>query len=137
MMIRLLIKGTFFLVLLFPAAFVHAKETPSLFPVHKHGKYGYIDRFGRVRIGLKFDDAWPFKEGLASVQIGKLRGYIDTRGRVVIKPQFKWAISFFEGLAKVEPPDSYGLFGFIDKTGKLVIKPKFRDVDNYSDGFAL
>ena len=79
---------------------VHAKETSNLFPVKKGGKFGYIDRTGKVIIPFKFDDAWQFSEGLASVKIGEKRGYINENGKIVIEPQFDWANSFFEGLAK-------------------------------------
>jgi WG containing repeat len=126
-----------FICLLLFVGIVYGKETGNLFPVKKDGKFGYIDSNGKVIIPFKFDDAWYFSEGLASIKIGEKRGYINEKGKIVIEPQFVWANSFFEGLAKVETSDSFGLTGFIDKSGKIVIKPEFRQVDHFSDGLAL
>lgn len=119
------------------AAFVEASQATDLFPVRKDDEFGYVDRTGKVIIPFRYDDAWQFSEGLASVEIDRKRGYIDRKGKIIIGLQFEWANSFRDGLAKVITADSYGLAGFIDKSGKVVIKPQFREVDNFSNGLAV
>ncbi len=65
-------------------------ESTSLFPIKKDGKWGYIDKTGKIIIDPQYDDAWPFSEGLAAVMIvdeetGKW-GYIDKTGKYVWEP---------------------------------------------------
>jgi len=81
--------------------------------------YGYIDKSGQFVIKPQFQDAQPFSEGLAAVQIGGVDqyryGYIDKTGKFVIKPQFEEAGPFSRGRAQVKIG---GKTIFIDKTGK-------------------
>src|SRR3990172_9166167 len=120
-----------------PTATVTAPETTSttgldnpsaeaaLFPIRVDGKWGYIDRQGRVVVEPQFDEAYPFSEGLGRIGVdqktaGKF-GFVDATGAIVIEPQFGWANSFSEGvaLARLEPG---GKNGYIDKTGHWVIQ---------------
>ena len=45
-----------------------AIDTGPLFPVFEHGKWGYIDKTGKIVISPAYLDAYPFSEGLAFVQ---------------------------------------------------------------------
>jgi len=91
--------------------------TDKLFLIEKNGKWGYIDRTGKVIIRPQFEDAYYFSEGLAAVKLGDKLGYIDKTGRFVIKPQFNHAWDFSEGLARVTIG---GKDGYINKTGKYI-----------------
>jgi len=86
------------------------------------GKYGYIDKTGKIIINPQFDDAESFSEGLAAVRIGDYRtgkyGYIDRTGKIVINPQFDYASYFLGGHAHVKIGDKWN---DIDKAGKIVI----------------
>ena len=70
-------------VLIFWAAYAQSAEEPStgpvveLFPIVQEGKWGYMDKAGKVSITPKYDCAWDFFGGMACVQVGLLRGYID------------------------------------------------------------
>ncbi len=78
------------------------KEPDRLFLIKEKGRYGYIDRTGRVVIPPQYVAADNFSEGLAGVRLSEEKyGYIDTSGKMVISPQFEIAGDFFEGLAKV------------------------------------
>ena len=82
---------------------------------------GYIDREGKVVIPPQFDDAYPFSEGLANVQIGGKWGYINKQGEMVIEPKFDEPSSFKNGLALVSAkplvPQAY-----INTSGEYVWK---------------
>ena len=67
------------------------EEPRPLFPVIQNGKWGYIDRTGKIVIPPLFDGTGGFSEGLANVKIGDKWGFIDKTGRYVIKPQFDGA----------------------------------------------
>lgn len=88
--------------------------------VNVKGKYGYIDKTGRVVISPQFYSAGGFSEGLAEVRINGKWGYIDKTGRIVISPQFEDANYFSGGLAKVKVN---GKEMYIDKTGYVVAMP--------------
>lgn len=118
----------------------HADEAGAgpLFPVHKDGKWGYIDRAGRLVVAPKFDAAERLSEGLAAVVLEGRHGYVDRTGKMVLVPEQEPAgpvhRPFASGLAAVR---SGGSIGFIDRTGKLVIPARFRSAEDFSEGFAL
>ena len=99
-----------------------------------NGKYGYIDKVGKLAIAPQYASAMSFAEGFAAVKVGEKWGYIDTKGNVVIPPQFRAAESFSEGLAKVWLDNGSD---FIDKTGKRVNADKFDTAYSFSDGVAI
>jgi len=99
-----------------------AATQEQLYPVPVRGKYGFMDRRGRIAIQPLFDRVRLFSEGMAVVAIGGKYGYIDTRGSVIVPPKFEDAASFSEGLAAVEVGKKWG---YVDKSGRLVIEPRF------------
>src|SRR6218665_1119163 len=79
-------------LLVFPLFAFCTSET-LLAPVKIDGKWGYIDKSGKIAINPQFDFAWEFQEGLAVIQFGDKNGfdkwgYIDKTGEIVIEPQF-------------------------------------------------
>src|SRR5262249_33251803 len=120
----------------------------DLYPAKQGGKWGYIDRAGRIVIPPQFDYAWDFSDGLGPVEVGLKKGYVDTEGGVVIKPQFRNALTFSEGLAAVLAD---GRWVYIDRSGKVVLTPSYCEgepeedsdvadggpyIDSFSDGLA-
>jgi hypothetical protein len=117
--------GIFYIIMIFilvSACGSGRVEDEKLYPLIVDGKWGYIDKSGKLVIKSEFDDAYAFSEGLAMVKAGSKYGYIDSTGRYVIKPEFDEAHFFSEGLAMVKAGSKYG---YIDKNGKYVIKPEF------------
>ncbi|MDX6271744.1 MAG: hypothetical protein QOD28_2967, partial [Acidobacteriota bacterium] len=114
------------------------KEAAALFPVRQEGKWGYIDRAGKIVIRPQYDVAWEFTEGLAYVKSGAERGVIDKTGRMVVSLQQVDLAGFFsEGLAPVQTSSQPPRFGFIDRTGKLVINPQYDAARGFEEGLAL
>jgi hypothetical protein len=98
-----------------------------------NGKWGFVDKSGTFVIPCKYDDAWHFSEGLASVKTGGKWGFIDKSGTFVIPCKYDNARYFKEGLAPVKIG---GKWGFIDKSDTLVISCKYDYADYFSEGFA-
>jgi len=46
-----------------------SEKSSGLFVIMQGGKYGYIDRTGKVVITPQFDGAWKFSDGMALVKI--------------------------------------------------------------------
>jgi len=126
-------------LILFPAAGLRAEEQARLFPVKKDGKWGYIDRAGKIVIKPQFEDALILIEGLGPVKKDGKWGYVDKSGKIVIQPQFIEARPFSEGLAAVNP---LGLkWGYLDasfaRTGKLATEAKYEEAGRFSQGLAI
>lgn len=111
------------------------------------GKWGYIDKRGKIVIRPQFDYAEGFSEGLARIRIGLVKagkwGFVDKTGAVVIKPEYIQADDFRDGLARVyiggrwgEVTPVGGKWGFIDKTGSRIIETELDYVESFSEGFA-
>jgi len=99
-----------------PESVKPSKEEVRLYPIPSHGKYGYIDRSGKVVVEPQFIAAGDFHEGRAWVKAagadaaaaGESRyGYIDATGKIVIAPRFLFASDFSEGVALVTLKDDH------------------------------
>lgn len=122
----------------------NGKDDSGLFVIREggaNGKFGFIDKTGKVVTEPQYDYVEPFSEGMARVEVGDKWGFIDEKGKLVIATQFDDARDFSEGLAGVRIGKNWG---FIDKTGKMVIPSKFYDdyygintFYNFHDGMAI
>jgi hypothetical protein len=105
-----------------------------LIPAMKDGLWGFIDKNEHWIIRERFDNAFPYSQGLACVQYYDKWGYIDKNGQWIIQPKFEKAKPFSEGLACIKIG---GKWGFINKSGELIIDPEYFAVSSFSDGFAV
>lgn len=76
------------------------------------GKFGYINKAGKVVIPAQFDHAGPFKNGIALVSMYNKFGYIDTSGKFIIPPTFTNAGYFIDGIARVQGDGSFGNYKY-------------------------
>ena len=79
----------------------NTKKIP-LAKAQKDGKWGFIDRSGKVVIPFKYDWALWFSEGLCAVQETNKYGFIDKTGKLVIPFIYDRTNLFNEGLAVVK-----------------------------------
>jgi hypothetical protein len=102
-------------------------EGDPLFRIEEKGKWGFINKDGKVIIAPQYDDSYySFSEGLAAVKVGRKWGYIDSENRMIIPPTFEGANQFRDGIAKVHLGSftvDEGKGAFIDKSGKFVLGP--------------
>jgi hypothetical protein len=102
-------------------ATIPVSSTSERFRFVRDGKYGYIDRNGKIVISAQFEQARDFSEGLATVKIGDKYGCIDANGKIVIPARFDYINEFKNGLAEITLDRLEK--GKIDKTGKIVTAP--------------
>lgn len=115
------------------------QDSGGLYRVRHNGRFGFMDRSGRIVIQPQFDDALNFSEGMARVKVGQKVGFIDRSGSIVITPQFDDAESFVYGRAGVklccggwDQRHSGDRYGFIDTDGKYIGAPEFLWVGQFS-----
>ena len=78
-------------------------------PAELNGKWGVIDKQGKVLVPFQYDEIKPCRENaLAVCSTGKW-GFIRPSGELLIDFQYKKACSFSEGAAAVSP-DGESLF---------------------------
>lgn len=95
--------------------------------IERDGKYGFIDKTGKVVIPLNYDDTWSFSEGLALVSRNGKYGFIDKTSKVVIPLKYDKADSFNNGVAGVLDR-SIGEAFYINRQGERLYwlgEPKF------------
>jgi hypothetical protein len=101
------------------------------------GKWGFIDKSGKMIIEPHIDAAGPFAEGLASVRIGDKYGFIDREGNFPIPLQNKvsYGPPFYQGYALVW--NSEGKGDLIDKSGAVICDFRYRSISPFSEGLAV
>ncbi|PRC90823.1 WG repeat-containing protein [Solimicrobium silvestre] len=72
------------------------------------GKFGYINKEGKMVINPQFDHVGPFKNGIAVASMYGKYGYINKSGEFVIPPIFANAGYFVDGVARVSGGSSFG-----------------------------
>lgn len=85
----------------------------GLASILKDGKYGYIDRTGKVVIPLIYDAAEDFgPNGLAVVKLGEKYGIINTHGQVIVPIEYDSATSSWPNseFIRAHTADTYYIF---------------------------
>lgn len=93
--------------------------------VQKDGKYGYMDKNGRLVIDCIYFQAFDFGQGLALVCRDRTTcGYIDknNKTRIPFRYHMDFSSRFREGFSRV---DTSQYFGYINRKGEEVIPLKY------------
>jgi len=114
-----------------------AENIQQLFPGNQglngaliDGKYGFVDRTGKLRIANRYEQIGMFSEGLAAVRIGNKWGYIDQNDNLSIQPQYSEAGEFLKGVAIVKKD---GKSNLINKTGEVLLSDYYERV-SFTEG---
>ena len=113
------------------------EDGDSLICFNDGKKRGYFSKFtGKMVIEPKYDHAWVFSEGLASVEEGGYIKFIDGTGKVVIDKKMAYipytdGYVFHGGYCAVGAYDDN--FGLMDKTGKMVLPQEYSLIDRSKD----
>ena len=101
-------------------------------------KRGYFNKkTGEVVVEPKYDHAWIFSEGVASVDEGGYIKFIDGTGKVVIDKQMAYIPNMegyvFHGGYCVVDTDDGEQCGLMDMTGKIVLPLEYSKIDPTND----
>ena len=119
--------------------------TNRLFPIcaregrsRKRYKAGYINCAGEIVIPADFEDAYPFRDGLAAVKQAGLWGVIDPAGNFVIAATYRRPLVFTEERAEIPTLNERDgdKRGVISSTGEIIVQPRYRSVSHFSGGLS-
>ena len=127
-----------FAVRLAPGTGFKTSFTEGLAAIVKNGKFGFIDKTGRVVVEPKFDyTSIAFRDGamiVGEMKYGRMKyGYVDKNGKTIILPRYDEATYFSEGLASVRISDKWSV---IDKSGATVSKLNLGRPVTFTEGLA-
>jgi hypothetical protein len=96
------------------------KPTAGLFWVKKDGKWGCIDKTGKVKIKFLYDEATGFTaEDRSAVAINGKFGHIDKSGKIRTPLKYDFASYYNHGISMVRIDDKYG---YMDTTGHFITR---------------
>jgi hypothetical protein len=108
--------------------------TEGLGRVRQNGKYGFVDKTGKLVIPAKYEMADAFSEGFAIVLLDEKISFIDKKGVDVFKKTFKKAAAFRDGMAMVS--NDQDKVGYIDAKGNLAIPFTYKWGHPFNKGMA-
>jgi len=101
------------------------------FLVKKNGKYGFLDKKGRLRISNRYEEAQPFHDGLAAIKLRDKWGFIDKEEAIVIQPYYSSVEPFHLELSIVQKSNKFGL---INKSGEEVVGIRWKNIERLESG---
>lgn len=112
-------------------------DDPSegFYVAEKNDRMGFINLKGEEEISIKYENALPFKQGLAAVQLSGNWFFIDNTGAQKFINRFTDVSSFSDSLCAVTQD---GLtWGYIDMSGNFVIQPQYESAEDFVNGFGV
>ena len=99
-----------------------------------HGKYGLMDKEGRIVIEPKYDLLELLENPMyARVTLDRQSGVIDVNGKVVVPLEYDYVGRMSEDVIIVTRD---GLYGCFDKTGKMIVPIERDEIREYAGGMA-
>jgi len=98
------------------------------------GKYGFVDRSGKLRVANRYDQIGKYSEGLAAFKLNNKWGYLDTYDRIAIQPQYEEVGEFNQGIAIVKKD---GKSNLIDKNGKELLNNYYERISLTEENYYL
>jgi WG containing repeat len=117
-----------------PAGELSGLDCSAPFRIQVGSKFGFVDRMLKPITDIRFDNAYPFSEHAAAVELDGRFGFIKDDGSWLIEPRFWSAKSFSDGAAVV---NDGGKLGYIRADGTWQIEPTFDQAEPFVLGFAI
>jgi len=110
------------------------RESEGLRGMRKNGRYGFVDKDGKLRIANRYDSIGEFHEGMAPVKLIGKWGFVNVNDHVAVNPNYDRPSEFRGGTAIVSRNKK---FGVIDKTGNTVLPLRYDLVSRQGESFLL
>jgi len=91
-------------------------------------KYGFINENGKEVTSLKYDNAYSFSEGIATVCVNKKWGFINKHGKEITPIKYDTVYNCKSGVARIKVNGKYGL---IDTSGKEITSIKYDNIGRF------
>jgi hypothetical protein len=101
------------------------EESEGFRGIQRDGRYGFIDKRGRLRIANRYEDIGRFSEGLAAVRILGKWGFVNTEDKIVVNPNYETASEFSHGVSVVRRNNQYGV---ISKDGTVLLPLRYDSI---------
>jgi hypothetical protein len=101
------------------------EESEGYRGILRDGRYGFIDKKGRLRVANRYENIGKFTEGLAPVKILGKWGFVNIEDRIVINPNYETASEFRQGVSIVRRNK---LFGVISKEGTVLLPLRYDSI---------
>jgi len=120
-------------------------QTNDLIPFRKGNLWGFADKTKKIVIECKYDEVFPFHEGVAFVKHNNSYAMINSEGKAITAFEFEILDLSIDLDAEVENPYEFingyaivkqGKFGVVDKTGHFVISPIYDCIEPFKEGLA-
>jgi hypothetical protein len=99
------------------------------------GKFGVIDRSGKIVIKPEYDALQISSNGLARVWKHQKHDVLDIKRQKLWGKPFHWVGEFRDGRAQfVQAPE--GPVGYVDEKGNVVVEAKYKVAYDYHNGLA-
>ncbi len=110
----------------------------GLAAVQVHGRWGFVDAQGHMRIPIRYLSVTSFSSGLAwgcelSEDFTRIWRLLDRQGNQLHCPPVEEALAFSEGLSAA---CLEGLWGYLDTSGRWSIPPRFSEASSFYEGEA-
>jgi hypothetical protein len=93
--------------------------------IMKEGRYGFLDRFGNVRVSPQYENARDFSEGYAAVFLTGKWGFIDKDEKLVVQPFYSEVKPFTYGTARVKEKSKWS---FVNTVGKKINSSPYDEI---------
>jgi hypothetical protein len=93
--------------------------------IMKEGRYGFLDRFGNVRVSPQYENVQDFSEGYAGVFLTGKWGFIDKDEKLVVQPFYSEVRPFTYGVAQVREKSKWS---FVNTVGKRINSSPYDEI---------
>jgi len=97
----------------------------------QNGKWGLVDRKGKVVYPFLADWAIGFTDGFSPYEINDKYGFINTKLKVFVKPKYDNVFNIHDGLVSVEKNKKWGV---LDGSGKIIVPLKYDFIFEFYEG---
>lgn len=100
--------------------------------IQRDGKWGFVDKLGRLRIPNRYDAVKHFSEGLAPFSLRKKWGFINKEDEIIIHPTYEEALPFEKGFSIIKQK---GLYGLLNQNNEVILPCRYESISRLPSGF--